>query len=145
MFAFFNGRVVLTRIEPSKLLFLEQSTHKTRCVDCHLLSQFIKALLDFVLSFHAFLLHFSFDSFELILLLLLKLCFFVGILLLGGKSDLDLELLLHFLIRFVLGFGVFFLKLFNFVILILLEFFKFDTRLIHDFLHFWVDHELLHL
>lgn len=64
---------------------------------------------------------------------------------LGGKSDLDLELLLHFLIRFVLGFGVFFLKLFNFVILILLEFFKFDTRLIHDFLHFWVDHELLHL
>ena len=65
------------------LLFLQESFHEFRCVDCHLLGQLIESLFDFVLALDPFLLHFSFDSFKLIFLRLLKLGFLLRVFLLG--------------------------------------------------------------
>ena len=75
----------------------------------------------------------------------LQSLFLLRVLLLAGKGDLNLILLLHLLIGLVLSLGVLLLELFDVFIFLLLEFFKFLAGLVNDFFHFRINHHLLHL
>ena len=103
-----------------QLLLLEQGRHEGCSINGHLFGQLIVPLLDLVLALNTLLLHLLLDLFELILLLRLQLLLLLGVLLLGGTCNLQLELRLNLLIGLVLSFSVLLLELCDFVLFLFL-------------------------
>ena len=130
--------------EKTYIFLLQEGFDELRGINSHLFRQLIEAVFDLVLAFDALLLHLYLDVFQVLFLFLLQLGLLLCVLLLHSQCDLYLVLLFDLRVGLVLSLGVFFLELFDFVILLLLKLLEFLAGGIDDFFDAWVDHQLLH-
>lgn len=128
-----------------ELILFEECVHEFRGVNSDLLSHLVESFFDLVFALDSLLLHLFLNFLELFFLLCFEACLLLVVLLLCCKGELDFESLLDFGHCLILIFGVLFQELFNFLVLLLLEFLEFALGLINYFFDSWIDHHLLHL